>query len=391
MILLEEAYNIVMKSAFSTATENVDFNESLGRVLAEDVHSDINMPPFDKAAVDGYACKMADINGELEVIDIIPAGVEPKKVVESGKCSKIMTGAMMPDGADCILMVEHTEETATDRIKYLKDKTKNNVCYIGEDVKTNDIVLKKGTFVKPQHIAVLASVGCSNPLVMKKPIVGVISTGDELVEPYHKPGKSQIRNSNAFQLIAQVTNAGATPKYFGIAEDNEQSTYDTIVKAISECDVIMLTGGVSMGDFDFVPKVLQQAKVELLFDSIAVQPGKPTTFGVHETALCFGLPGNPVSSFTQFDLLVRPLIAKMMETEYKPLPLYMEMGVDYTRRRAQRLSWLPIYINEEGKVIPVSYHGSAHIHSLDMADGFISIAIGETSLKKGEIVKVRQI
>lgn len=391
MILFEEALKIVLKAAHKLDTEQVDLLGSLNRVLAQDVMSDIEMPPFDKSAVDGYACKKEDIHEELEVLEIIPAGKMPQKVVGEKQCSKIMTGAPMPDGADTIIMVEDVEETGENRIRYIKDKVKDNVCYRGEDIQLNDKVLSKGTLIKPKHIPVLATAGCAKPQVYRQVKVAVISTGDELVEPDIKPKPSQIRNSNAYQLLAQIEELGAIPQYIGIALDTEESTREMINKAFDGNDVILLSGGVSMGDFDHVPKILNELSVKLDFTSIAVQPGRPTVFGTKENQYIFGLPGNPVSSFVQFELLVKPLVYSLSGNSFKPDRIRLKMGQDYQRRRSTRLSWLPMKINGQGEIIPMDYHGSAHINSLSDADGLIAVPIGKTELKKGEFVDVRQI
>ena len=381
MILFEEALNIVNGSVYEKDTERVGFMESLNRVLAEDLRSDVAMPPFDKSAVDGYACRKEDINDVMEVIEVIPAGKAPEKVIGKGECAKIMTGAPLPEGADTVIMVEDTEEVGKNRIKYLKDDVKDNICYLGEDIKENDIVLRKGTLIRPQHIAVLASAGGIHPLVYKQVKVAVISTGDELVEPDVVPSVSQIRNSNAYQLLAQAAKMGAIVNYTGIALDT---------KAFDGNDLILLTGGVSMGDFDHVPKVLKELGVELKFKSIAVQPGRPTVFGVRDKQFIFGLPGNPVSSFVQFELLVKPLIYGLTGYKHKPLAIKLPMGKEYSRRKSKRLSWLPVRI-DDGKVFPLEYHGSAHINALTDADGLISIAIGDTKLEEGKLVNVRLI
>ncbi|MBT4727331.1 MAG: molybdopterin molybdotransferase MoeA [Bacteroidetes bacterium] len=391
MILLEEAYKIVMDSVELMKTEKINFTNSLGLILANDIFSDIDMPPFDKSAMDGYACKMTDINQELEVIEVIPAGKSPKKEIKQGECAQIMTGAMIPNGADCVLMVEHTEKTADNRIKYLKEKTKDNICYKAEDVQTGQKVIEKGTLIKPQHIAILASVGATEIEVYQKPKVGVISTGDEIVEPHVKPGPSKIRNSNGYQLFSQIERCNAIANYVGIASDNEEDTYHVIMKAMEENDVILLSGGVSMGEFDFVPYIMQKAGIDIKFQKIAVQPGKPTTFGIKESKRIFGLPGNPVSSYIQFELLVRPLLAEMMGHTFNPLQISMEMGIDHSRKRSERMSWYPITIADNGTVIPASYHGSAHIHGLESADGISFFPIGKAEIKKGEKVHVRLI
>jgi len=393
MIKFEEAFDIVLNSAKSTFdTERIEFTDSLGRILAEDVNSDINMPPFDKSAMDGFACRKEDIKNELEIIEVLPAGKIPEKTISQNQCIKIMTGAIIPEGADTVIMVEYTELTEKNKIRFTGEKTRSNICYFAEDIEENDLVLKKGIEIKPQHIAVMASVGYTQPLVTKQPKIGIISTGDELVEPSEFPTKSQIRNSNGYQLIAQTKRAGAIANYIGIAEDSEKVTFNTITKALKENDIVLLTGGVSMGDFDFVPEIMKQCGVDIKFSSIAVQPGKPTTFGTFkDEKFIFGLPGNPVSSYTQFELLVRPLILKLMGISEIPTMLKMPMGAEYKRRKSVRKSFIPVNISADGKVYPVEYHGSAHIHSYVFADGIISIEIGRDKLEIGEMVDVRQI
>jgi molybdopterin molybdotransferase len=223
------------------------------------------------------------------------------------------------------------------------------------------------------------------------PVVGIISTGDELVEPSSIPAISQIRNSNAYQLLAQVSRAGGAGKYWGIAPDNEDATFELIKKALDESDIVILTGGVSMGDFDFVPSVLERAGVKILFDKVNVQPGKPTTFGVHPKSVAFGLPGNPVSSFVQFETLVRPLINKMMGYKWNPFKQKLQMAVSYERKSSDRMGWVPVRINENKEVLPVEYHGSAHISALPYANGLIAVSEGTRIIRKGEIVSVRDI
>lgn len=391
MITFQLAYKIVMDTVKELDYEKVDINDSLNRILAEDVVSDIEMPPFDKSSMDGYACRKKDIKNELEVIEVIQAGKAPEKTISKNKCSKIMTGAMIPEGADCVVMVEYSQTTGDNKVRFSINTTDNNISYKAEDIKKGESVLKKGTKLKSQHIAVLASVGCVKPLVTKQPRIGIISTGSELVEPHLMPELSKIRNSNAYQLIAQVIKTGAVPNYIGIASDSEEVTYNIVKQALTDNDVIILTGGVSMGDYDFVPEILEKANIKLLFKTIAIKPGKPTIFGTYNLKRCFGLPGNPVSSFILFELLVKPLLHKMMGADYKPLNIRMPIGIDYKRKKTERESWIPVMLNSKGFVIPIEYHGSAHINSLIHADGIISIPIGKENINKGEIVYVRQI
>ncbi|MEI6695579.1 MAG: gephyrin-like molybdotransferase Glp [Bacteroidota bacterium] len=391
MISFEEALGIVLNAAQHTHIEEVDMLSSNERVLAENIISDVNMPPFDKSAVDGFACRRIDFNKntKLKIIEIIPAGKCPENSISEGECSKIMTGAMLPKGADCVVMVEDTIVNGN-TISFSKENTADNICYLAEDVHINDLVLEKASLIKPQHIAVLASVGVWKPKVYSKPKLGIISTGDELVEPNIKPGLSQIRNSNAWQLMAQAQKAGATAHYEGIAADNKISTFDKITAALQNNDIVLLTGGVSMGDFDYVPEIMQEMGVKILFKSIAVQPGRPTVFGIIGNKYIFGLPGNPVSSFVQFEMLVKPLIQKMMGLQYKVNEIFLPIGVDIHRKKTERKSFLPVSIRN-GEIFPVDYHGSAHIHSYIYADGIIAMEKGVLSLKKGEKVHVRQL
>lgn len=391
MITFDEALLIVKKAAIQIGNERIGFKKSVNRILAEDILSDIQMPPFNKSAVDGFACRKSDLDKVMEVVEVIPAGKYPEKIIGAQQCSKIMTGAPVPEGADCVIMVEDSEVVDETHIRYLKDQVKNNICKIGEDISKDQTVLPKGILIKPQHIAVMASAGCMNPLVSRAIRIGIISTGDELVEPDKIPTRSQIRNSNAYQLFTQIEKIGAIPDYVGIALDTEESTRKMLIRAFEHNDVILLSGGVSMGDYDYVPKVLLDLGVHLEFKSIAVQPGRPTVFGVKGRQFIFGLPGNPVSSFVQFELLVKPLVYKMSGYNYRPLQLNLPMGTEYSRKRTSRLSWLPVKINDAGEVIPLEYHGSAHINALTDADGLISIPIGQTKLNKGEVVHVRQI
>ena len=391
MIEFDEAFKIVMRSVFETDSETIAFNDSCGRILDEDILSDVYMPPFNRSAVDGYACHRGDLNNELEVIEIIAAGTEPLKKVGKNQCSKIMTGAMVPLACDIVFMVEESEKLSNGRIRFTGKEPKLNISSKGEDVKIDDIVLKRKSYVQPQDIAVIASVGHTYVRVKKKPVVGIISTGNELVNPSDKPGISQIRNSNAYQLVAQVIRAGGAPIDYGIASDNEAVTLEIVEKAIQKSDLVVITGGVSMGDFDFVPAVLENAGVKIIFDRVNVQPGKPTTFGVHSKAIVFGLPGNPVSSFIQFELLIRPLINRMMGYDWKPFEYVFPMGVNYERKSTDRLGIIPILLNKDMEVFPVEFHGSAHLTALSGSNGLVTLKPGKKTLMKGEIVNVRQI
>lgn len=385
----EEALEIVLGSSPLIGSERINFRDAMGRVLHEDINSDMDLPPFNKSAMDGFACRREDLGKDLEILEVIPAGTVPSVAISEGQCSKIMTGAMVPEGADVVIKVEETTTTDSGKVRFTEKQTKSNIINRAEDIQQGERILSKGLTIKPQHIAVLATVGAVKPLVAKRVHVGILSTGDEIVEPDQVPDNSKIRNSNAYQLIAQVERVGAIAYYYGIAEDDEGKSFEMIQTALSENDMVLLTGGVSMGDFDFIPKVLNSLGVEILFQQVAIQPGKPTVYGIHQDKRVFGLPGNPVSSFNTFELFVKPLLHKMTGTAFEAKVISLPLARDYKRKRSSRMSWIPVKINEEQQVYPLEYHGSAHIHALVEADGIINIPVGVTELAKGDIVDVR--
>lgn len=389
MILPEEALHIIQSQSTSVETESCGLDQALNRVLAQDWYADMNMPPFDKSAMDGFACRKADLPGPLQIIETIAAGVAPQLRVNAGECTRLMTGCKIPEGADCVIKVEETKLLDEDRIAFLAEKTALNICYLGEDFKANDKVLNRGIRLKPWHIAILASVGCTNPLVYKPFRCGILTTGDELVEPGEKPGESRIRNSNGWQLIAQCQDAGLIPDYYGIIPDVPEVLLAGIEKSLAENSITLLTGGVSMGDFDFVPAMLKKAGVEILFEKIAVQPGSPTVFGHKDGHFVFGLPGNPVSSLTQFELLVKPLIRTLYSMPDDPAITRLPLGAAFSRKNAGRKAWFPVKIQPDGSLLPLAYHGSAHILGYKDADAIAAVEAGTKELQKGDLTDVR--
>ena len=391
MIPFEKALQIVLDSDHQLGSERVELADALGRILAEDVKSDIDMPPFSRSSMDGYACRSEDLGNELTVIETIPAGTVPKKSVGPNECAKIMTGSMVPEGADCVIMVEFTENVDEDTIRFVGKTTEHNIRQKAEDVNAGGIVLHKGTLLMPQHIAVLASVGNVQPVVAKRPTVGIIATGNELVEPQLKPGLSQIRNSNGPQLAAQISDMRAVVRDYGAAPDTIGEIDSLFKKAAGQNDVVIVCGGVSVGDFDFVPEVFRQNNFDLLFEKVAIKPGKPTVFGISEKVYCFGLPGNPVSSFIVFELLIKPFLHKLMGHDYKHRNVQMPLAETVSRRHTKRQSWIPVMITDEYTAGAVEYHGSAHINALCGADGLINFDIGVAEIEKGTVVTVRLI
>jgi molybdopterin molybdotransferase len=391
MISFEEALEIVKQFGQNLGTGQVDLFHALNRTLAEDVYSDISMPPFNKSAMDGYACRKSDINNQLRVVEEIAAGSIPVQIIGENQCARIMTGAMVPDGADFVIMKEDIEELVQDVVRCTRETSKTNICYTGEDVKAGDLVLQKGSIITPSHIAVLASVGCTDPLVYMQPSVAILSTGNELVEPGEIPGISKIRNSNSYQLTAQTQRLGLHPDYLGIVRDDETALKNMLVSALNKYDLTIISGGVSVGDFDFVPKILKELNVTILIHGMDVKPGKHLLFGQKENHFIFGMPGNPVSSFVQFEVLVQPFLNVLMGKSKIQSLLYLPLEEDYVRKKGNQMIFVPVTLTERGTVLPLEYHGSAHIHAYVNAQGIMEIPNGISIIKQGEIACVRPI
>jgi len=389
MILFEEANKIIEENVnrFTLKTEKVSIFDSLNRSLATDVVCDRDLPPFNRVAMDGYACKREDLFSKLKIVDFVAAGQKPTKTIEKGECAKVMTGCPLPKGADMVFKVELSKEVENGYVVFTgneKDGQVSNFCKTGEDNKKGEIILEKGTLLHSGHSGILSSLGVFEVLVYVPPKVGIIATGDELVEPNVVPESHQIRNANSYILYSQCKKIGCIPKYYGIAKDKEEEIDKMFKTAISECDVILMTGGVSMGDFDLVPDILKNNGFEILFNKVAVKPGKPTTFSVNKNKVCFGMPGNPVSTFMIFEVMVKPFLYKLMGLKQKQEVLKLPLAQEIKRKSTKRTQWIPVYINNEGQVVNLPYHGSGHFTSLAKATGIIA-------LEKGQIVNVRQI
>ena len=379
-----------MKSTPKPQVEQVPLLDSLDHILAENVYSDIDMPPFDRSAMDGFAINSKDTSKTFEIIEDIPAGYVPKKCVGKGKAARIMTGAMLPTGADKVVKVEDSERISNIEFRISNIEDKSNISQKAEDVKKGQLILKRGTLIRPQEAAMLATVGKTSVKVYRQPKVAVISTGSELVEPSKRPKPGQIRNSNGSMLMLQLKRLGIQAKYLGIARDNFNSTVTLIKKALKDADIVIMSGGVSVGDYDFVEKALKKCGVKILFNKVAIQPGKPTTFGVKGKKVVFGLPGNPVSSQVIFELLVGPFIDKLVGRAVKDKFKRYKLLADYKRRNAKRELYIPVIFKGDG-VLPVEYHGSAHMLAMTKAQGIMRIPVGMNHLEKESMVHARLI
>lgn len=390
MVPFAEAYDSMLGVARTLGSEPVPLEDAVNRILAEDVRADVDMPPFDKAAMDGYACRHADLGTALDVIETVPAGRMPSMAVGPGQCSRIMTGAPLPKGADCVIMQEHTEPAAPGRVRFTGKSTEANICRRAEDLAKGDIVLRRGDRIAPAHIAVLASMGVTRPVVARQPRVAVAATGSELVPPDQTPEGAMIRDSNSRQLVAQVRGVGAIADHMGIVPDSESQLTDAIRQAKGKHDLVILSGGVSTGAFDFVPAALKQCGFELLFESVAMQPGRPTVFGLtSEGVFCCGLPGNPVSTYVVFELMLRPFLLKMMGHAHRPTVVRARLAGGFKRRKPDRQTAVPVRFLTPDTVAAVEYHGSAHINALCSSDALLVVAPGVSSIPEGETVDVR--
>lgn len=390
MISFEEAYERALSSARTLEPESVPLISAHRRVLAAPVLADMDLPPFDKAMVDGYACRRADLAQPLTVVETVAAGHPPTKSAATGEAAKIMTGAMIPKGVDCVFMVEHSESLDGGQVRFTGESTNDNITPRGKEVKSGETLLEPGHRVLAQDVAVLASMGHAEATVYRRPRVGVIATGDELVEPSVKPEAGQIRNSNGYQVCAQVAEMGVEPRYAGIATDDETSLEKKLGELLDTCDVVLFSGGVSMGEFDLVPNILERNGIRIEFDRVAIQPGKPTTFARSDTMYCFGLPGNPVSTFVIFELLVKPFLYRLMGHDYRPPALQLPVAEAFTRKSGTRKAWVPVQLTDDG-VRRVGYHGSSHLTALSHADGLVPFPIGATELPVGTLVEARLI
>lgn len=391
MLEVEDAQQIVLGHArLLTPRPTLLSPAALGCVLAEDVASDIDMPPFDKAMMDGFAVRSAELSAEpreFEIIEEVTAGRTPTKVVGAGQATQIMTGAPMPAGADCVVMVEKSQPVGPTRVRLTGAiRCGANVQPQARELRSGEIVLQSGAALRSQEIGLLVIVGRDSVLAHPMPSVAVLATGDELVEPRQRPGPGQIRNSNGPMLLAQVASERIAPTDLGIARDDPQSLRESIAAGL-EHDVLLLSGGVSAGKLDLVPDILTELGVKAHFHKIRMKPGKPLFFGTRGSTLVFGLPGNPVSSFVCFELFVRPALRRMRGvpaagSAFVTLPLAVEL-----RYATDRPTYHPARVESvDGRecVRPTPWHGSPDLRALTVANALMRIPPGETFFAVGQ-------
>jgi molybdopterin molybdotransferase len=396
MLTISEAQAEVFARALPLpALKTVLTPACLGMVLAEAIVADLDSPPFTKSLMDGYAVRAADLGQvpiDLEVIEEITAGTTPKHVVGKLQAARIMTGAPLPQGADCVVAVEQTEADGPERVRITQSAVRSgqHVMDRGLEMRAGEIVLAAGCRIRPQEMGLLAAVGRTEAQLFNRPRVAILPTGDELVEAARKPGLGQIRNSNGPMLAAQVLRAGGTPLVQGIARDTVESLRELISVGLG-ADILLLSGGVSAGKLDLVPGVLQELGVQAHFHKVRIKPGKPLFFGTKGSTLIFGLPGNPVSSLICFELFVRPAIARLMgDVQAQPATILARLKKEH-RLKSDRPTYHPAVLTFEasGPVVdPGSWFGSADLRGLANSNAFVIFPPGEEVFAAGQTCEV---
>ena len=376
------------------SSEVVSLRESYGRILAESVYLDTDQPPFDRSMRDGYAVLSEDIQklpARLKYLGEVKAGEVSSLRLKKGEALQIMTGAPVPAGADAVVMVEYTERPNSDEVIILKSSiSKSNIALKGSERKVGDLLVSKGDRLGSIELGGLASVGKSQISLFKRPTVGILATGDELVEVDEKPGPGQIRNSNAYLLYSQVLKMGGIPNILQTATDNIKDLRNQINKGLRN-DVLLISGGVSMGKYDLVEPVMSELGIQIYFESVTMRPGKPTVFARKGKQFVFGLPGNPVSTFVAFELFVNPVLKTLQGLGPGTHPIMRGRLEREVIEKSGRTTFLPAVVADQGdgvKVDPVSWKGSADIFSMVGANGLIVVPLETERLFPGDLVDI---
>jgi molybdopterin molybdotransferase len=398
MIQVQEALDKILSQIQFKGVKKIPLDQALGRVLAEDVVSRVNNPPLDNSAMDGYALIAQDIQSatpenpvKLEVVEEIAAGYTAKGTLKPGQTMRIMTGAPIPPGADAVLMQEDTQKDGNSILCLDRADVEENIRRAGEDVKIGEGVLKKGTTLSPAHIGMMAVVGRSQIAVSQRPTVSILSTGDEILELDETPQGPQIFNSNGHMLAAQIKSAGGIPLYLGIAKDTEKDLMEKFEWAL-KADIVVSSGGVSVGDYDLVKSSLQKMGQDMLFWKVAMKPGKPLAFGRIGKIPIFGLPGNPVSSFVSFEQFVRPSLRKVLgcsDLSHKTVQAKLTRTIHKKPGRLHFLSSIVSWTDGEYTVTPAGEQGSGILKSAANANSLLIFPLEADEIKQGQEVAVQ--
>jgi len=396
---LHEAQKTVFEATKTLGLEKVSLLDAFGRVLGEDIIAARDNPPWDNSAMDGFAVRWEDIKQEhaitkpvaLKVIEDVPAGTVATRTVGPGQAIRIMTGAPIPKGADTVVKVEETEPSEN-TVKIFKEVERgSNIRPQGEDVKKGDCIIAKGTQIRPAEAGMLAILAKSFVLVYQRPRVAILSTGDELADLDERFDDDKIINSNSYGTAAAVQEAGGIPILLGIAKDQPAALKEKISHGLN-ADILVLSGGVSMGDYDFTKAVFKDLGAEMNFWKLAIRPGQPLAFGKIQGKLAFGLPGNPVSSMVTFEQLVRPAMLKMGGHRSYGRPVVQAVFQEKFSKRTDRRHFLRGILSRENNVLTVRTtgdQGSGILTSMVKANGLIDVPEEVERLSPGDIVNVQ--
>lgn len=399
ILSFEDARHTVEQHAKSVRPAKVERVALLGaarRVLSEPVHADRDLPPFSRAARDGYAVRAADLARTpttLEIVAEIKAGAPPEDIpttIKPGQAAAIMTGAAAPPGADAVVMVEYTTRNRT-QVEITKSvKPGENIVPTGSEAHQGDLLLPSGTLLDEAAMAVAATIGMIQVPVYGRPRVAIVSTGDEVVPIEAQPGTTQIRNSNSYSLAAQVQAAGAVPVLLPIAPDEPKRLRQIIEQGL-QADLLLLAGGVSMGKYDLVEQVLADLNAEFFFTGAQIQPGRPIVFGRTPEKYFFGLPGNPVSTMVTFELFVRPFIDGLSGRSPRKLVFLRALLKSEIKTKTGLKRFLPAVLSGEFDLAEVElagWHGSGDVASTARANCYLVIPPDRERIPAGEWVPV---
>ncbi|PKL69845.1 MAG: molybdopterin molybdenumtransferase MoeA [Methanomicrobiales archaeon HGW-Methanomicrobiales-1] len=393
VVPVAEAVATVVRISPEPLTETVPVESAAGRILSTIITADTDIPGFDRSVVDGYAVRAADTAGAGEAIPallhctgrIAMGRLDTEVIIGPGTCSYIPTGGVLPAGADAVVMVEYTEEAADTVLVKKTVSHGENVLLRDEDFKKGETVFSSGRRISSQDAGVLAACGCATVRVAKKPVVGIISTGNELVPVTTIPGPGQVRDANASMLAAYLTEYGCIPRLYGITPDERQAFEEVLNRAVPECDVVLLSGGSSKDDRDMTAAVIATMG-EVLVHGIAIAPGKPTIIGRIANKPVFGLPGHPASAFVVLIAIVRPLIDKMLGVQQnlqRTENATLAINIPSQRGREEY-----VRVTVKNHVATPLFGKSGLLNTLIRSDGLIRIPAGSEGIEQGSEVEV---
>jgi len=400
MLKVYQAIELILSRTKTLGKEKVELLSSLDRTLAEDIYSDIRIPPFDFSALDGYVVVSSDVKGAyqeypktLRVIGELPAGSISPQTLSSGQAIKIMTGAPIPEGADAVVGVENTEAEG-EMVRIFKEVGPgSNIHYTGESVEIGEKVLAEGDIIGAAEIGMLASLGRGEVEVIRRPKVVVIATGDELVEIDEELSPGKIRGSNSYSLTALLLKYGGLPIWLGMVSDDKDKLREKIEENLDQADMIITSGGVSMGEYDIVKDVLKEMG-EMLYWGVAMRPGTMNAFGTIGDKLFFGLPGNPASSMISFLQFVRPAIMKMSGLPPRPLPEVQAVLDEEVRVRKEYRYFVRVHLRQSGSIYHASQkgpRGAGILKSMVMADGLLVVPEDVDFIPAHEMARIQLI